>query len=349
MDMNLDIKLNQSKVDPNHVFIKTTGAPKPLMVSFLGQILANQYLGKDLSIKKWLKGHHEITLTYHQGPLAGKPSSPISYRVFSKQLRENKLFEPEALGIHDHHCEWMDGSMEFSLSYHMFDHTGVLAVQSGDLQKYYGNNYPLKPTLQREGRLYTSYQPQLIKRIARDRMNLIENSSQSLNDDWIFDLRNLISNVISLVEVALTQLYIKAEYDPLPKWNFSKDDLGPRHGRKMSDKLNWIHKISGKHLGTEKERPSFENLRELRNHLMHFDPPSLVITIEEATIWLNQIIDVAVMLIKMRQTIGVNVSRDLINLAMQPEAVFVPALDGERKSLEETKRENYASSTWPRN
>lgn len=36
------------------------------------------------------------------------------------------------------------------------------------------------------------------------------------------------------------------------------------------------------------------------------------------------ILDVAMILIKMRLAIGVAISKDLINMALQPEAIFVP-------------------------
>ncbi|MFI5452206.1 hypothetical protein ACHMWN_08625 [Pedobacter sp. UC225_61] len=318
------------------------------MISYASLLLSNQYLRKNLSIKKWLAQRQELTLTYHDGPLNGQSSAPLNYHIFSKSTRELGGFEPEKLNLMEQHCDWMDGSMEIKLNFHITGDDGIFSVESGDLQNYYGKDYPLKPALQREGRLYTSYQPQLIRRIIKDRNRLIQNSSNALDDDWVFDLRDLISNVISLVEIAFTQLYIKAEFDPLPGWKFSKDKLGERHARRTKDKFKWVYQITGQQLNIEAEMPSFDNLRELRNHLMHFDPPSFVITIEEATIWLNQILDVAMILIKMRLAIGVAISKDLINMALQPEAIFVPGDNTPRKPIDNSKNENYASSIWPK-
>lgn len=344
--MNIAVDINFNNVAPNHIFITSSKKPKVGIITYTAQLVSNQYLGQNLSVKKWRAFKNEVIVSYNEGPFKGKLGKPLNYNIISKSIREESGFFPEKFGLMDHHCDWMDGTMEVRQNFHMSDQTGVLGIASGDLQDYYGQNYPIKPQLQREGRLYTSFQPQLIQRIIKDRTVLIENSANALLDEWVFDLRNLISNVISLVEIGFTQLYIKAEFDPLPGWNFSKEKLGERHGRRMKDKFKWIYQITGNNPNVEGEFPSFENLRKLRNHLMHFDPPSFVVTLEEATLWLNQIIDVGLMLIKIRIALGVPVSADLINLSLQHEAVFVPGTDNNRTPISDTNQADYASSTW---
>ena len=169
----------------------------------------------------------------------------------------------------------------------------------------------------------------------------------AMGADWIFDLRSLINDSISLVDITLNQFYIKAEYDPLTNWHFDKLSVGERHGRRLNDKLNWICKITGNSIDIQSEVKSLNSLRRLRNHLMHFDPPSLVITIEEATIWLNQIIDIGIILIKIRKAIGAEISMDLVNFILQKEAVFQPRnLLGKRIELN-TGIAGYYSSVWP--
>ncbi len=80
---------------------------------------------------------------------------------------------------------------------------------------------------------------------------------------------------------------------------------------------------------------------------MHFDPPSLVITIEEATLWLNQIVDLGKILVKFRRAIGQDISIDIINFLLQKEAVFVPHNNEKRQPIDLEKKEDYYSSTWP--
>ncbi len=129
-------------------------------------------------------------------------------------------------------------------------------------------------------------QSQLITRVIKSRTKLIESSNLALTDDWVFDFRTLVNDVISLIDITLMQFYIKAEYDPLPGWKFDKDIVGEKYGRRIADKFKWIHEITGNHfpMNATKEMKSFESLRKLRNHLMHFDPPSLVILLEETTL-----------------------------------------------------------------
>jgi hypothetical protein len=345
--MKLGFDFGASYVDPNHIFVIGTGKPRVGLVTYAALLMANQYLNQNYSVKQWRKINYIWTIRYDAGPRKGQHSMPLNYLILSDSIRELRGFYPDKLNLSEIHCDWMDGSMEVKLNFHLNDQTGTLGIASGDLQVYYGEKYPINPLLQREGRLYTSFQSQLIRRIIKERAGLIENGSGALEDDWIFDLRNLISNVISLVEISFTQLYIKAEYDPLPGWTFSKEKLGERHGRRMRDKFKWVYQITGKQSNIEAEYPSFESLRELRNHMMHFDPPSLVITLEEAVVWLNQIIDVAAMLIKIRRAIGVNVSADLINLLLQPEAVFVPGNKRKRNVVASSGLADYRSSTWP--
>jgi hypothetical protein len=47
------------------------------------------------------------------------------------------------------------------------------------------------------------------------------------------------------------------------------------------EKLKWFHQIIGKNLDYESERGILRRLKEVRNHFNQFDPPFLVITLEE--------------------------------------------------------------------
>ncbi len=223
-----------------------------------------------------------------------------------------------------------------------------MTIADGYTKQIYGEDYPITPKLTREGHTYTSLQPQLLHRIVKFRTKLINNSHEGLTDDWFFDLRTLISDTISLIEITLNQIYLKAQYNPLPDWYFDAEKLGVRHGRKFEDKLGWIYKISGKHIGAESYIQNVNNLRELRNHMMHFDPPHLVITIEEATIWLNQIIDVGWFLIKIRKAVGAELSLPLINFVLQKEAIFNPESHSSVRLPLGIGNTDYASCIWPK-
>ena len=245
----------------------------------------------------------------------------------------------------------MDFPLDAKINFHFFDKDGSEAVilAGGVQQQQYGANYPINPKIDREGHLYTQMQTQLIKRIIRLRTKLAETSNLALEDDWIFDFRSLINDVISLVDITLMQLYIKAEYDPLPNWKFDKERLGEKHGRRINEKFAWIYEITGSHfpMNATKEMKSFESLRKLRNHLMHFDPPSLVILLEEATVWLNEVIDVGFFLIKMRDAIGIDLSVELIDYILQKEIAFNPEQRFSKRLPINSANAGYLSSCWP--
>jgi hypothetical protein len=153
---------------------------------------------------------------------------------------------------------------------------------------------------------------------------LIENSHEFLTAEWVFDLRNLINDTISLLDITLNQLYIKAEYSPEPGWSFDKEKMGEKYSRRLKDKLSWVRQITGRPLEIESEFASLETLRKVRNHLNHFDPPTLVVTLDEATKWLNDVLSVGHILIKIRETLQVPVCSELLNLILQKEAVINP-------------------------
>src|SRR5205085_6350509 len=99
--------------------------------------------------------------------------------------------------------------------------------------------------------------------------------------EWVNDMRMLLNDCISLVDVTLHQLYFAAEYRLKKHWHFDAEKLGQRHGIRISDKFRWIGLITGSPLDNAKsEIDSFNVLRGVRNHLNHFDPPCVVISVD---------------------------------------------------------------------
>lgn len=332
-----------------HKYIVLSDNSLPGAVTEAGFIIINYFFPDAQPRNKWKKDKQLYEISYEDNNGKEKKSIPLNYLEIGKHLRENGLFNSDKFGLPIMQCFWMDYSLDYKINWHKFDKTGPdgLGVIDGSPQQQYGSEYPIIPKLIREGHSYTSLQSQLLNRIRLLRLKLIEESDQALESSWFFDLRTLINDTVSIVEITLNQIYIKAEFDPLPNWQFDKDKLGERHGRRFEDKLGWIYKISGNHLGAEEYLPSCNNLRELRNHMMHFDPPSVIVTIEEATNWLNQIIDVGFLLIKIRKAIGVEISLHLVNFILQKEAIFNPEVHFSKRLPIGTGNADYASSTWP--
>ena len=334
---------------PNHKYIKSLEAPKKGLISVLNKNIIEHYSGSQKSTKSWRKDRNQFYVTWATKNGNEKISSPINYLIIGKHLRENQGFFPSKLGLPDIECFWLDKSVDVSINFHKSElqKGNALTIKDGTPQVQFGDAYPIKPNLDREGHFFTTLQPQLINRVIKNRNKLIKTSDEALHYDWVMDLRTLINDVISVLEITLTQVYIKAQYSPLEHWDFDFKKLGNKNGRRLMDKLKWIRLISGKNLDIENEAKSLDNLREIRNHFNHFDPPSLVVTLEEAATWLNQVLDIGVILYKIRCTLNVETSTHLINYLLQPEVVFHPeeAFKNNRLPLDGQKT-GYKSSTW---
>jgi hypothetical protein len=314
----------------------------------VASLLINHFFKNKQSLNKWRKDNRLYQVSWTDKNKQQQESIPFNYLQIARFIRENSSFSAEDFNLPDIECFWLDRSLNYKINFHLFDHTAPNGIFLEDKvgQQQYGDNYPVIPKLNREGHSFTTLQPQLLNRIIQLRNDLVNNSGLALEDSWFFDLRTLISDTVSIVEITLNQIYIKAEYDPLPHWEFDKQKLGEKHGRRFEDKLGWIYKISDQHLSAENHLAAVNNLRELRNHMMHFDPPSLVIPIEEATLWLNQVIDVGYLLIKIRKAIGAEVSLQLMNFILQKEVIFNPESRFAKRLPLEKGVGDYASSTW---
>ena len=311
-------------------------------------IIIEHLFGQIKSNQKWYKDKNLYDFNWTDFGGKTQTSIKLNYLIVAKYLRENGSFSNKDFNLPEMECYWLDKSGDFNINFHKFDANTkeALTLADGIPAAQFGENYPIKPKLDREGHIFTTLQPQLLKRIIKARKTLVENSQDALHYEWVMDLRALVNDTIALLEITLNQIYIKAEFDPLPTWTFDLNILGVKHGRRLIDKLKWIKQITNKNLNIEPERNSLDELKDLRNHLNHFDPPSLTITLEEATKWLNQIIDIGFILVKIRKTICVEISESLIDFILQKEVYFNPEpAFAERLPLDSVKG-GYKTSTW---
>lgn len=334
----------------NHKYIIYDEKPPIGFISQAAELVTKSYfdLVKPQPMKKWRKDRtlYQIHWTREKDG-ARMTSANLNYLIIAEELRTNGKFDNGKFNIQPLGCLWLDTSLDMSQNFHFFDagSTEALLIHDGTTKQQYGDNYPINPKLDREGHIFTTFQPALIKRIIKQRKSLIENSDTALFSDWILDLRSLINDSVSLVDINLNQLYNKAQYAPEPGWTFDQEKLGDKNNRRIKDKLKWVRQITGKSFDIEKEFVHFDNLRKLRNHLNHFDPPTLVVSIEEATQWLNDVLYVGQILIKMRHAINAPSSLLIIELICQKLAKFNP--EPAFANRLPINGYGYKTSTWP--
>lgn len=347
--MSIKLDVHEANAPVTHFYFVFDEKPITGAITEAASILTDYFLN---NIKKnrnsWKAENQTYNITWTDGANARRVSRPLNYRTFAQQLREVGIFNHEYFNLPELECYWLDKSVDVSINFHKFDKGGkvALTVQDGTPEKQFGTLYPVKPKLDREGHFFTTFQPQLIRKIISRRSDLINRSDKSLDPDWIMELRYLINDIFSLLDITLNQFYIKAKYNPEEGWVFNEDKVGDKNSRRLLDKLKWIKQITNNELNYEPERNSLLRLKEVRNHFNHFDPPSLVITLEETEIWLNDVIIIGFLLVRIRKSIGVTISGDLINLIIQKKAKFVPQEAFSERLPLNSKETGYYSSQW---
>jgi hypothetical protein len=307
--------------------------------------LMNYYCRVEYSRTKWIK-HPEVVVGWQL-----KPESPhsksISFglRAIERHL-ESGTFAEATFGLRPLGLEWLDWSVSVAPDFHAVDKEGKSLSIRAPLS--FGDNFPIVPHIDREGAFAVSFQLSLQTRINKLRRQLVDTSSTFSSPEWFEDLRALFNECVSLIDNTLHQLYFKAQYDPLPGWHFDGKRLGKRHGLRLADKLAWVYQITGRHLLiSASDRDAFLELKDLRNHLNHFDPPCFCFTLEDVTKWLNGVTSVARLNWAIRSAASCPLSVPLIEMLLAPSIEFVPK-NGVLVRAPQPPNMGYASVKWPR-
>ncbi|MBK9002204.1 MAG: hypothetical protein IPM35_41320 [Myxococcales bacterium] len=269
-------------------------------------------------------------------------SEKLSIGIIEQEL-ERGGFDYAKLNLTDPACDWLDAQVVASPRFHMVD-------QAGDTLKFQipttiGDKFPIVPLIDREGTAISSPQRAIQTRILALRERLVGQSSSFESDEWFQDLRNLFSECTSLVDVTLHQTYYRAKYNPMTGWAFDAAKLGPPYGRRLVDKLAWVHAITGRHLNAHEDINGFTRIKNLRNHLQHFDPPCFCFTLEDVATWLNDVKATARLAWKIRLAVGSPLSVPLMQILLAPDVRFVPKDNRPRQPQPSTV--GYASCKWP--
>jgi hypothetical protein len=315
--------------------------------------LMNFYFGKNWSRSKWLKLPPYSINCFEKGRDENgnetrRDLESKSFRIIDleKHIKENSGFKPEEFNLFEPRCKWLDVSVKIASGFHIVDENGVAVELRTPLPL--GDNFPILPSIDREGHIYSSMQMLLQKSVVNLHKRLIVESSQFYTDEWFNFLRLFIADSVSLIDITLHHLYTKAEFDPLPGWNFNRVILRHRENRRLDDKLRWVGQITSRPLDDAKnELDAFHRLRKVRNHLQHFDPPCFGFTLEkDVLLWLNSASLIGRLAWKIRKRLGSPITVDLIELIVAPEVGFSPK-HSELKRKPQSDNVGYASSCWP--
>jgi hypothetical protein len=330
-----------SEIDPNHKYIVATNSYYGENKDHVIFHILDQYCGNIHAIRlKWRKDKQPYFCNF-KGENGSWKSKAINFHILNNYINTNRIFKFSDFDFPNNNCDWLDYSIDMTLN---FMHKDGIGVQDFSRKQFFGIN--IIPQLDREGHIISTLLPQLTLRVVNKRNQLIQNSNMVLTIDWLLDFKDLVNDSISLIDIFLMQLHTKAKHAPEKYWNFDEEKIGSKMGRRLEDKLKWVKLITNKNLDIEKERKDFKTLRELRNHLNHFDPPSFCASIEELAEWLNMILSISTILFKMRKCVGAVLSEELMTLMIQPIVRFEPQKVFSDRYPQPKAKSGYNTSIW---
>lgn len=333
--------------NPTHRYIDYSDC-KPLIAESnkLLAYIINWYQKTDNSVSK-LKKLRQFTVTWKDK--AGDHKGQFQFENFVEQIRTKRTYPNSEYDLPDLKCEWLDSSMQIALPNQLGKDPSGKGITLC-LELPYGPTFPIKPAIDRTGIATTSFQGLINRNIVRQFHELITTSHEmlELNHLWLNRFRQLLNDLVSIVDVTLHQLYFMAEYRGTEKgWKFDAAKLGNRHGTRLKDKLKWIHAITGKALDDAQiELESFKKIKQLRNHFNHFDPPCFAITLPEIVEVLNLVPDIGRLLWKIRSKLGSQLSTQIVEIITLPVAV-AKYTDPEAYQGPVPDDVGYGSCLWP--
>lgn len=317
-----------------HSYLIYGDSPVPLIESKkLACYIINRYCGTNWSITKFQK-LKTIELNHKEKKL---DSVSIRFNDLVNHILEERTFDPGNFSLPP-------------LASNLLDSTSIQLNAPAIGMKFQFDtgipNFPIKPVLASEGIIFNSFQSAIQKNILRLHKILVNESHKIMDDshyEWISNLRMLLNETVSLVDVTLFQLFYRAKYSPKPHWSFDEDKIVNRPGGRILDKLKWVGKITGKSLDdAQNEIKSFTKVKNIRNHLNHFDPPCVVISIDDAAEWLNLISDIGRLIWKIRSRLDSQLTTNIIEIILLKNVIINPKFKRDDR-IRQNKNEGYSS------
>jgi hypothetical protein len=136
-------------------------------------------------------------------------SKPMTLRELEQHLRFNSAFRFEQFDLYDPGCPWLDDQVIIA------NEVRILSEKDGPagsiaLPTKLGSAFPITPSISREGWGISSFQRAIAKRVRDLWQRLLDRSDRFFDYDWLQDLRALVSECVSLIDITLNQTYWKA-------------------------------------------------------------------------------------------------------------------------------------------
>jgi hypothetical protein len=306
----------------------------------------NRATGWKLNRKQWEK-QHTFTLKWVDEKKNSKAVS-TRFTAIVEAMRNNRTWPENLPPVTP--C-WFESSVSLAMTFHAPGNQPVPPSLVMTLPPTLGDAFPLSPSIDREGVAFSSVTGMLLATIVRLHKSMVEQSARMMspNDQvWLPQLFAFLNACVSVVDATLYQIYYKAQYDGAPwSWKFDPAKLGSPVSRRMMDKIQWVHAITGQHLPTvAEELDALGKLKHVRNHLNHFDPPVFAYTTEDVASWLNMAPKIGSLIQKIRSVTRGELSTSLIELLLLPKVRFVPSDPGKRRVPQATDL-GYGSCVWP--
>lgn len=321
-----------------HKFLRySTDLPDVHEVRKIAQYVLNHYQSpvRATNIRDY-KNMRVMNLTWTDSK-GNTHTGQVSFNKLVEHIQTTLSLDVELFNLPRLECTWLDcAGLSLQRNFHILaDHTEPVKLQ---LQTPFGEKFPFRPGLDREGMAYASFQIPIQKNLVYLHKQVVQESQHSVTTDhqWLNNLRMLINECVSIVDITLHQIYAAAEYRINPQWTFSPDRLKKQRGMRITDKFEWIGQITGRPLDNAKANiDSFNLLRGIRNHLNHFEPPCFALTPEDVMEWLNKVPRIGYLLWKIREKLEAQLTPELIQIVLLPQVIF----DSERRqSLQSNKR-----------
>jgi len=313
----------------------------------IAALIIGEYVGRNLTFEQW-RNAGELTVTWTDDEKKPRHSRPFRFEWLADHLRANEQFSPDEFSLPPIPSSWLDASLEVKVPFHAPATGGRNEALTFQFPPPLSSVFPVQPKLDREGRAFSSLQVMLLQSWFDLRTRLVEHSNLLFEDyDWLRDLFAYVSTIVSVVDNTLHQLYYRAKYEAAAEgWKFDEATLGFPYARRLKDKLRWVGQLTGHPLDDcQKEVERFIQIKSVRNHLTHFDPPILAFTIEDIADWLNATRSIAKLLVGIRLRIKQPVCAPLIRLLLARPVDWYP-FDAGKRRIPQSAEVGYASSRW---